>query len=197
MPRKKTSPSPSKTQPNKSAFVRGLPFDMPSADVIAKAKAQGITLQRTDVHAIRAIARRRGDKPAVNKAASASPALAPSTSTGRMNKSAFVRSLPGTMSAADVIAEGKALGMKLSAAQVYVVRANARKMGMTIAKAKPVAGEAAAPRAAATVKAAAPRAVAAAPMRGDAESKFVALVLDLGLTQSKALIERVRAAIGA
>jgi UDP-N-acetylenolpyruvoylglucosamine reductase len=107
-------------KPNKSAFVRSLAFDTPSAQVIAKAKAKGMTLTRNDVHAIRAIARR---KQARGKGGAARAAKR----SGGVNKSAFVRSLAATLSAADVISRAKTKGIKLSAAQVYTIRANARR----------------------------------------------------------------------
>lgn len=117
MPKRKKSVG----KPNKSAFVRSLSFDTPSADVIAKAKAKGMTLTRNDVHAIRAIARR---KQAPGRGPGPSRTLHRS---GGVNKSAFVRSLPGSLSAAEVIKRAKDKGIKLSAAQVYTIRANARR----------------------------------------------------------------------
>lgn len=49
-------------------------------------------------------------------------------------KSAFVRAQPPTMSAKEVIKKGKAQGVKLSAAQVYTIRAHARKAAAKMAK---------------------------------------------------------------
>jgi hypothetical protein len=107
-------------KPNKSAFVRSLAFDTPSAQVIAKAKAKGMTLTRNDVHAIRAIARRKESR------GKGGVARGVKRSSG-VNKSAFVRSLPSSLSAAEVISRAKTKGIKLSAAQVYTIRANARR----------------------------------------------------------------------
>lgn len=45
----------------------------------------------------------------------------------KQTKAAFVRSLPRTMSAKDVIAKGKAAGMSLSAAHVYAIRSGSKK----------------------------------------------------------------------
>jgi hypothetical protein len=42
------------------------------------------------------------------------------------NKSAFIRSLPGTMSAAEVVAKGKAAGISLSEKYVYNIRGAAK-----------------------------------------------------------------------
>ncbi|HKU44085.1 MAG TPA: hypothetical protein VJR89_38255 [Polyangiales bacterium] len=116
MPKRKKSAG----KPNKSAFVRSLSFDTPSAEVIAKAKAKGMTLTRNDVHAIRAIARRK-------QAPGRGTGVARGIRRSGVNKSAFVRSLPGSLSAAEVISRAKDKGIKLSAAQVYTIRANARR----------------------------------------------------------------------
>lgn len=51
----------SKTQ-NKSAFVRNLPGDMSAKDVVAKAKAQGITLTENYVYTIRSAAKNKAKK---------------------------------------------------------------------------------------------------------------------------------------
>jgi hypothetical protein len=55
--------------------------------------------------------------------------------SGKPNKSAFVRSLPETTPAKDVVELGKAQGMKLTAAYVYSIRtaakAGARKQAVT------------------------------------------------------------------
>jgi hypothetical protein len=162
-------------RPNKSAFVRSLSFDMPSADVIARARAKGMLLTRNDVHAIRAIARRK-------RASGARPAGAGrGRSSGGVNKSAFVRSLPASLSAAEVIEKGKAKGIKLSAAQVYTIRANARRK----------APDREAPRA---LRASHARGSSSGGRRADAkEAEFIAAALDLGLARAEALIRTLRA----
>jgi hypothetical protein len=43
------------------------------------------------------------------------------------SKAGFVRSLPSTLSAAEVVANAKAAGVKLDAAYVYAVRTNVNK----------------------------------------------------------------------
>lgn len=97
-----------------------------------------------------------------------------------VNKSAFVRSLPSTLSAAEVIEKGKAKGIKLSAAQVYTIRANARR--------KAPDGDGARMLAAIT-RDGKPRG------RGgdNREAQFVAAALDLGLARAEALIRALRA----
>jgi hypothetical protein len=171
--RRKQKPQKSPAaKPNKSAFVRSLAFDLPSAEVIARAKAKGMRLTRNDVHAIRAIARRKHKQP--------KPSGANSRSSGGsgVNKSAFVRSLPSTLSAAEVIARGKAKGIRLSAAQVYTIRANARRKRPKLAE-RP-RGNNKAPLTAASVGA------------DSREAEFIAAALDLGLTKAEGLIHALR-----
>ena len=47
--------------------------------------------------------------------------------TKKLTKAAFVRSLPRSLSAKDVISRGKAAGMSLSAAHVYAIRSGSKK----------------------------------------------------------------------
>ncbi len=55
----------------------------------------------------------------------------------KVNKSAWIRALPATMSAKDVVAKGKAEGIKLSLAQIYTARSTAKKATRIVAKGKP------------------------------------------------------------
>lgn len=50
-----------------------------------------------------------------------------STTTTKLNKSAWIREQPESMAAADVAKKAKDAGIQISVAQVYVARANARK----------------------------------------------------------------------
>jgi hypothetical protein len=174
MPKKPKKSSTAK--PNKSAFVRSLAFDMPSADVIARAKAKGMKLTRNDVHAIRAIARRKHEQPkpsGANSRTSSGGGVG-----GGVNKSAFVRSLPATLSAAEVIARGKAKAIRLSAAQVYTIRANARRKRPKSANERPLRSK---------------TQLTAASVGADSrEAEFIAAALDLGLTKAEGLIAALR-----
>lgn len=109
-----------------------------------------------------------------------------------INKSAFVRSLPGSLSAADVIEKGKAKGIKLSAAQVYTIRANARRKGPDTALAFADLGE----RGGARGSGAAVRGGRGSQGQGRGgakEAEFIAAALDLGLARAEALIRALRA----
>jgi hypothetical protein len=129
----------------------------------------------------------RGERQRQGK--SAKPSLS-KRGTGRSasgtNKSAFVRSLPGSLSAAEVIEKGKAKGIKLSAAQVYTIRANARRKGPDTISVRDLRGSARDGAAAGSGR-----------TRGRAseakENEFIAAALDLGLARAEALIRQLRA----
>ena len=167
----------SAAKPNKSAFVRSLAFDTPSAQVIAKARAKGMTLTRNDVHAIRAIARR--------KEARGRPGARVLKRAGGVNKSAFVRGLPASLSAVEVITRARAKGIKLSAAQVYTIRANARRKADTPSL----------PRLRGIALSAGTRGRRGG---GDSESAFLQMALELGLVRAESILGslRDRAAVG-
>jgi hypothetical protein len=99
-----------------------------------------------------------------------------------VNKSAFVRGLPGTLSAAEVIARGKTKGIRLSAAQVYTIRANARRKGPSATKTN---GRTARAKSSA-------RSVKLGRGVDAREAEFIAAALDLGLTKAEALIAALR-----
>jgi hypothetical protein len=121
-------PKVSSKKKNKSAFIRNLPSTLSAAEVVAKAKAAGITFDDKYVYRIRSLA--RGKKKSASK-----PGLAKATSAAASNgstkpvtsKAAFVRSLPATIPAKAVVAQAKAAGLNLSAAYVYIVRAAAKE----------------------------------------------------------------------
>lgn len=101
-----------------------------------------------------------------------------SRSASNVNKSAFVRSLPSTLSAAEVIEKGKAKGIKLSAAQVYTIRANARRKSPATDGVRSAAGR------------------DSGKSRGrpnSREAEFIAAALDLGLARAEQLIRALRA----
>ena len=86
----------------------------------------------------------------------------------------FVRSQPRSMTAPQVVEAGKAKGLKFSQNLVYAVRAAAKKKGRKAAAGK------------------------VAPSRGvgaSAEAQFRGLVVDLGISRSRALVGEVESAI--
>ena len=183
MAAKKAKKTSSKT-PSKSAFVRGLPASMPAKDVVAKAKAAGLTLSDRYVHVIRSIAKRAArNGHAVEKAPRRG---------GRpiSSKRTFVLSLPASLPAAEVIKRAKAEGMKLTTNYVYKIRSRgaAAADAAMATRGRSVGGKLSRGRTAADI---ARSANGSSPHDED----FVALVLDVGLARAAALLEKVRARV--
>jgi hypothetical protein len=153
-------------RPNKSAFARGLAFDVPAAAQRARASTTGMQFTR----------QYERNQP---------PASATRAKKSAVNKSAFVRSLPGTLSAAEVIARGKSKGIRLSAAQVYTIRANARRKGGPKTNGRTARGKATT----------AVRGVNLGRSVDAREAEFIAAALDLGLTKAEALIAALRSKV--
>jgi hypothetical protein len=95
----------------------------------------------------------------------------------KINKSAWIRSQPATMAGKDVLAKATADGIKLSLAQIYTARSNAKKKSVTKAKPGPT-----------------PKKVASSLSTQERfhDQHFISLVLDMGLSAAEALLERVR-----
>ena len=93
------------------------------------------------------------------------------------SKAAFVRSLPRTMSAKEVIAKAKAAGLKLSPAYIYVIRSK-------------TSGPAKGPKAAGGGK------PGPKPKNGKGlESQFIGLALDIGFGRALELLNSTKAAV--
>jgi len=112
---------------SKSEFIRAQPASLSPADVVTKAKTQGIELSRGLVYMVRGrVTPKRG--PSARPAAKAANASTASASTG-ISKSEFIRRLPATTSAKDAVAQGKAAGMKFDVQYVSKIRSAARTKG--------------------------------------------------------------------
>jgi hypothetical protein len=184
MAAKKAKKSASKTTASKSAFVRGLPASMPAKEVVAKAKAAGLTLSDRYVHVIRSIAKRA--------ARNGHTALKTPRRGGRpiSSKRTFVLSLPASMPAADVIKRARAEGMQLTTNYVYKIRsrgAAASEAALTLN----VTGKGGRIHRGRVLSDIARSANGA----NHHDEHFVALVLDVGLARAAALLERVRARV--
>jgi hypothetical protein len=91
------------------------------------------------------------------------------------NKSAFIRSLPRSLPASQVVAKGKAAGLTFSDKYVYTIRAKGPKRGRPKgSKNKP-----------------------GPKPKGNAEAQFVDAALNLGLARAETILARVRSAIRA
>ena len=99
-----------------------------------------------------------------------------------INKSAWIRSQPESMSAKEVMEKAKAEGIKISLAQVYTARSNAKKAGQR-AGSKPRAPAAAG-------------AGARARSARDDELEFRRLVLSIGLARAETYLNELRRSVG-
>lgn len=101
--------------------------------------------------------------------------------SGRVNKSAWIRSQPAALPAKDVVSRAKAEGIKLSLAQVYTARSTAKK----------------APAASGRVaKAQAPKRSnvslpARSPVSGDVRRQFALLAIRIGTDEAQRLLDRI------
>jgi hypothetical protein len=91
------------------------------------------------------------------------------------NKSAFIRSLPRSMPASEVVKKGKAAGMSFSDKYVYTIRSKGPKAGK---RGRP--------------KGSGRKARASG---GAGAQQFVDLAIELGLSRAEALLARLRSAI--
>jgi hypothetical protein len=123
MPRAKT---PKKPTPNKSDFIRQQPATMSAKEVVAKAKAAGMMFAPVLVYKVRGRAK---SKKAPIKTAPATVTTAPNAAATKppKSKSGFIRNLPSSTPAKEVVKQAKALGMRLTESYVYNVRGAAKK----------------------------------------------------------------------
>ena len=162
---------------SKSAFVRGLSTSMPAKEVVAKAKSVGLKISDRYVHVIRSIAKRAAKQ---GNGVSAGPRRG-----GRpiSSKRTFVLSLPSSMAASEVIDRAKAQGMTLTTNYVYKIRSRGAAANGRMSSAPPPSSS----KALRSVV----RGAKSAPSNGQ-EERFVALVLDVGLSRATALLDQLR-----
>ncbi len=119
MPRPRTSKNRSK-----SDFIRSQPATLSGPEVVAKGRAAGIKFSPQLVYNVRGGS--KAMKGTVKKTATPVKSAAIVTSPAK-SKADFIRSLPKTMSAKEVVATGKAQGFKFDATYVYWARGSASK----------------------------------------------------------------------
>lgn len=173
--------------PSKSAFVRGLPASMPAKEVVAKAKAVGLTLSDRYVHVIRSIAKRA--------AKNGHPVAQGPRRGGRpiSSKRTFVLGLPSSLPAAEVIKRARAEGMKLTTNYVYKIRSRGAAATGAQAFAPGFNGNGLSKVARGRAAAAIARSANGRNGHSAHDEHFVALVLDVGLARAAMLLEKVRA----
>jgi hypothetical protein len=110
---------------SKSDFIRQQPSALSAAEIVAKAKAAGIKFAPVLVYKVRGRAK---VKRSAAKKTSATVTTAPTAATTMpaKSKSAFIRSLPSSMPAKEVVKQAKATGIKLNVGYVYNVRQAAK-----------------------------------------------------------------------
>ena len=96
------------------------------------------------------------------------------------NKSAFIRSLPRSMPAAEVVAKAKAAGLTLNDKYVYNIRAKGPKAG------RPGRPKGSKNRAKEDQR---------GQGGGGAQSAFIDLALEIGLSRAESILGRLRSAI--
>jgi hypothetical protein len=79
MPKTKSSASSKPAKPTKASFVRAIPASVPAKEVVAKAKAAGMTLSEKHVYVIRSDAKKRSKKRAAKGSAPAKATTGHST----------------------------------------------------------------------------------------------------------------------
>lgn len=109
------------------------------------------------------------------------------TSSGRVNKSAWIRAQPASLSAKEVVDKAKSDGIKLSLAQVYTARSTAKKRSDAGVQMR-AAGTRRGPGR--------PRAVSPSAARGDVRQQFLALAVRLGTDEAKRLLDSIVAGQG-
>jgi hypothetical protein len=118
MAAKKTSTT---TTPSKSDFIRSQPTTMPVAEIVEKAKAQGLKFDASLVYKVR---HRPGAKGKTKTSATrkALTAMNGASKKPTPSKADFVRSLPSSTPAKQVVAKARAAGVSISETHVYGVR---------------------------------------------------------------------------
>jgi hypothetical protein len=94
----------------------------------------------------------------------------------KQSKAAFVRSLPGTMSAKEVIEKAKAAGHKLTPAYVYVIRSKGSSKGRAKPGPKPGRGR-------------------SGSNGGSAERALIDAALELGFSRARQVLDAAQARI--
>jgi hypothetical protein len=183
MPRAKTA---KKTPVSKSDFIRSQPATLSVAEVLAKAKAASLKITPQLVYKVRGSAKGKGK--AKKTAAAQIPVSGTKTSASTeapKSKAAFVRGLPASTPAKDIVQQAKAHGLSLSINYIYNIRGAAKmaaKKKRAAAKGAPVST---------TANGSGPRASAST------ENLLKAIAAELGLGSAIGILQGERARIRA
>lgn len=133
----------SKTKVNKSEWIRQQPATLTAKELVSKAKKEGIEITDAQVYTTRSAAKKATTDGAVK--AKGKPGPKPKTvaasSNEKINKSAWIRQQPATLTAKEVVEKAAKEGIEISPTQVYTARSTA-----DVAKSAPAKSSAAAPK---------------------------------------------------
>jgi len=104
------------------------------------------------------------------------------TSSGRVNKSAWIRAQPASLSAKEVVDTAKDEGISISLAQVYTARSTAKRRPDTNVRTKEVSAKR---------KPGRPKAVESRAVSGDVRRQFMLLAVRLGSDEAQRLLDRI------
>ncbi|HXX66092.1 MAG TPA: hypothetical protein VEK07_02865 [Polyangiaceae bacterium] len=113
---------------NKSDFIRQQPDSMSAAEVVAKAKAEGLAIRPGLVYEVRRTAKVR--KPTTAKKTPISTKTGVPSNTSNGSKAAFVRAR-AQLSPKEIVEDAQAAGIKLDVSYVYNVRGAAKAKSKT------------------------------------------------------------------
>ncbi len=189
----KTKKAKTDKKQSKVGFIRSVPASMPVAEVVAKAKDQGMKIAETYVHWARWQSKRAAKKK--SSKAKLTAAAKPTTRTAKpQSKAAFIRTFPASVRAKEVVAKARATGITIHVNQVYKVRGS-RKMTTTKTKVTKLAARTArTPRNGASVP-------SPVTTRSSAEDLLRAIAAEIGLGLAVGILAeeraKIRAVIGA
>jgi len=115
---------PAKKPTNKSAFIRSQPASLSAAEIVAKAKTEGITIRPGLVYEVRRVAMTKRTAK-VKKAPMVTKTGTPSNAAATTSKAAFVRARTH-LSPKEIVEDAQAAGIKLNVGYVYNVRGAAK-----------------------------------------------------------------------
>jgi len=105
----------------------------------------------------------------------------------KITKASFVRGIPSSVPAKEVVAKAKAAGMTLSEKHVYVIRSDAKKRSKKRGGALKSTSASSAP----STASAAPKSSSSSSGGGSNETNFRKLVLAIGIPKAKSLVSDV------
>jgi hypothetical protein len=174
-----------------SDFIREQPPTMSAAEVVEKGKATGFKFDASLVGKVR---RRALSKGAHAKTRAAARSTSTATSPGSMkpvkSKAEFVRGLPSSTPAKEVVAKAKATGISITETYIYGVRAADRRAKKKKSAAKSNASKAAVTAAAIVNGSASPPRVSA-----KAEALLKAVAAEIGLGNAIEVLQSERARV--